>query len=111
MNFRTFVGVASLSLFCLSTVAVVGPVSKAAIRSEAEHQSVKGRISSVGDGQFAVDTVTDEKANTVQFMIDNNTKVDGKLAVGAQAAVDYRLDGNTMIATHVVVMPASGVAE
>lgn len=111
MKFRKIVGIASLSLLGLSTVAISGPVSKAAIRSEAEHQSVKGRISSVSDGQFAIDTVTDEKANTVQFMIDNNTKVDGKLTVGAQAAVDYRVDGNTMIATHVVVMPASGVTE
>src|ERR1700730_10820976 len=110
MKVRKILSVASLSLFCLTTAAWSGPVSKAAL-SAAEHQSVKGRISSVGDAQFTVDTIDGNKVNTVQFLIDEHTKMDGKLTVGAQAAVDYRLDGNTMIATHVVVMPASGMNE
>ena len=109
MKVRKILGIASLSLFCFSTAAWAGPVSKVALSSPAENQSVKGRISAIGDAQFSVDTIDGEKVNTVQFKIDDHTKMDGKLTVGAQAAVDYRVDGNTMIATHVVVMPASGI--
>jgi hypothetical protein len=111
MKVRKIVGITSLSLFCFTSAAWSGPVSKAVLSVSAEHQSVKGRISSVGDAQFSVDTIEGEKVNTVQFLIDDHTKMDGKLTVGAQAAVDYRLDGNTMIATHIVVMPASGMNE
>jgi hypothetical protein len=111
MKVRKILSAASLSLFCLTTAAWAGPVSRAVLSATAEHQSIKGRISSVGDAQFTVDTIDGNKVNTVQFLIDEHTKMDGKLTVGAQAAVDYRLDGNTMIATHVVVMPASGMNE
>jgi hypothetical protein len=43
-------------------------------------------------------------------VIDENTAVQGKLTVGAQAAVDYRVDGERMIATRVVIIQASGIA-
>jgi hypothetical protein len=111
MQIRKILSVASLSLFCFSTVALSAPVTTAVLSAPAENQSVKGRISAVGDAQFSVDTVDGGKTNTVQFMIDDHTKLDGKLTVGAQAAVDYRVDGNTMIATHVVVMPTSGIKQ
>jgi hypothetical protein len=48
--------------------------------------------------------------NTLQFLIDGDTKVEGKLSVGAQATVEYRSEEGKNIATHVVVAPASGIS-
>ena len=44
---------------------------------------------------------------TLQFQIDDATKVEGKLEVGTQATVDYRTDEGTNIALHVVVQPSN----
>jgi hypothetical protein len=109
MQIRKILSVTSMALFSFGTATFSAPLTKAVVSAPAENQSVKGRISAVGDAHFSVDTVDGDKTNTVQFMIDDHTKMDGKLTVGAQAAVDYRVDGNTMIATHVVVMPTSGI--
>jgi tetrahydrodipicolinate N-succinyltransferase len=43
----------------------------------------------------------------LQFFIDDTTKVEGKLEVGAKATVDYRTDAGNNIALHVVVQPAN----
>jgi hypothetical protein len=48
-------------------------------------------------------------SNTLQFLVDGDTKVEGKLAVGAQATVEYRGAEGKYIATRVVVTPASGM--
>jgi hypothetical protein len=45
----------------------------------------------------------------VEFLMDNKTKVEGKLTIGAQALVEYRSDSGRNIAVHVVVTPASGI--
>jgi hypothetical protein len=72
-------------------------------------QSVSGKIASVGDAEFALEASQDQKTNTVQFLVDGNTKVDGKLAIGAEATVEFRSDEGKNIATHVLVMPGSGM--
>jgi hypothetical protein len=41
--------------------------------------------------------------------VDDKTKVEGKLTIGAQAMVEYRSDSGKNIAVHVVVTPASGI--
>ena len=41
--------------------------------------------------------------------MDSDTKIEGTLVVGAQATVDYRADGERLVATRVVVLPASGI--
>jgi len=45
----------------------------------------------------------------VEFLVDDKTKVEGKLTIGAQAMVEYRSDDGKNVAVHVVVTPASGV--
>jgi hypothetical protein len=47
-----------------------------------------------------------QDAVTLKFLIDDNTKIDGKLVVGSMAAVDYRTEDVNNIAVHVVVQPA-----
>jgi hypothetical protein len=113
MRFRTVFTFSSLSvlLLALSYTAWSVPVFTQPTRVVAptpETESISGKISSVGDAQFSLDIVKNQKPNTLQFLVDSNTKVEGKLTVGAQAAVDYRTDGDRLIATHIVVMPPSG---
>ena len=115
MRFRTILSLATLFLTCF-TVAVSsqplptqpdGNSSNAAV----ENQSISGKISSVGDASFAVDVVKDNQApRTVQFFVDDKTKVEGKLTIGAQAMVEYRADNGKNVAVRVVVTPSSGVS-
>jgi hypothetical protein len=49
-----------------------------------------------------------QDVKTVQFLVDDNTKVEGKLAVGAQARVEYHSNGGKNIAVRVVVAPPQG---
>jgi hypothetical protein len=74
-----------------------------------ETQSASGKIASVGDAQFTMSIGKDQDRKDLQFVIDDHTKVDGELSVGAQATVDFKLDGGKNIATHVIVTPSSGV--
>jgi hypothetical protein len=48
--------------------------------------------------------------STVHFLVDDKTTVEGKLAVGAQASVEYRSDEGKSIAVRVIVTPASGMS-
>jgi hypothetical protein len=64
----------------------------------------------VGDAEFSVQVAKNKDASTVQFMVDDKTKVEGKLAVGAQATVEFRTDEGKNIAVRVVVTPSSGIS-
>jgi hypothetical protein len=80
--------------------------------------SVSGRITSVDTDSFTLQTSqnssgqqyqeTDQgRGKTMTFMIDQNTTVDGKLQVGANADVTYRQDNGNNIAVNVHVTPQS----
>ena len=112
MRFRTMVVV---DLFILLAV-VLGAWSKPApapldslLSASPEAHSVSGKIAAVAESQISLDILKNAKPDIVHFMIDENTAVEGKLTVGAQAAVDYRVDGEKMIATRVVIIQASGI--
>lgn len=114
MRFRTILCLATLYLTCFTVAGFAQlrqPEEMGFLMNRApENQSVSGRISSVGDAVFAIDVVKGNQGQqTVQFLVDDKTKVEGKLTVGAQAVVEYRSDGAKNIAVHVVVTPASGV--
>lgn len=102
MRFRTALSLATLFLFCFTVAAWSSP------RSSVDNQSISGKISSVGDASFALDVLKNQNLSKVEFLVDGNTKVEGKLAIGAQASVEYRSDSGKNIAVHVVVTPASG---
>ena len=67
------------------------------------------KIPSVGASQFSLDVLKDKCVNSIQFLVDDKTKVEGKLAVGAQATVEFRADGSKNIAVRVIVTSASGM--
>jgi len=113
MRFRTALFLTSLFVLCFTIAAWSAPLPAALSTHPvpaAETQSITGKIASVGDAEFSLEIVKNQKLNTLQFHIDGNTKVEGRLNVGSQASVEYRMDGDNLIATRVVVTPASGLS-
>jgi hypothetical protein len=113
MRFRTVLCLATLFTLCFTVAAWTSPVPDRVVPNDMQpspdNQSLSGKISSVGDAQFSVDVLKDKDVNTIQFLVDDKTKVDGKLSVGAQATVEYRSDTGKNIAVRVIVTPASGM--
>jgi hypothetical protein len=100
--------VACLSVAISSDARAPQPLSRL-FKVAAEHRSVSGKISAIGDASFAVEVKKNQELVTLQFLIDDTTKVEGRLEVGAQATVDYRTDDGNNIATHVVVQPSNAL--
>ncbi|MGB7845856.1 MAG: hypothetical protein WBL63_09600 [Candidatus Acidiferrum sp.] len=112
MRFRTALSLATLFLFCFAVAVWSTPLDvQASVRTNpgAEMQTVSGKIASVGDAEFALEVKEGQKQNALKFLVDGNTKVEGKLSIGAQATVEYRSEDGRNIATRVSVMPASGI--
>jgi len=116
MRFRTALSLVTFFVVCFAVAAWTSPLPAQAttMNSAPDAQSVAGKISSIGDAAFSLEVAksqdSEAKSNTLQFLVDGNTKVEGQLSVGAQATVEYRSDGGKNIATHVVVTPASGLS-
>ena len=113
MRFRAILTMATLFMACFTAAVFSQPLptkDAAAGNRPPENQSVSGQIASVGDAAFAISISKDKQGpQTVEFLVDDKTKVEGKLAIGASALVEYRSDSGKNIAVHVVVTPASGV--
>jgi hypothetical protein len=113
MRFRTMVVADVLILLAVALAAWSKPAPPALdslLSPPPEAHSVSGKIAAVAESQISLDILKNAKPDVVHFVIDENTAVEGKLTVGAQAAVDYRVDGEKMIATRVVIIQASGIA-
>jgi Domain of unknown function (DUF5666) len=111
MRFRTAVSITAFFLLCfaISLWSVPVPAEIGPLRNTPEPSSVSGTIANVNTSQFTLSLNRNQNPNKLEFVIDSNTKIEGKLAVGAQATVDYRAEGQQLVATHVVVLPASGI--
>jgi hypothetical protein len=113
MRLRTALYITTLSLVCFTVAAWSAPVptrdAPAPLTPAPANQSLSGNISSVGDAEFSVDVKKNQDVHTVQFLVDNSTQVEGQLAVGAHATVEYRSDNGKNVAVRVVVTPASGI--
>ena len=111
MRFRTAISIATFFLLCfaISLWSVPAPAEIGPFRSSPEPSSVAGTIAGVSTSEFTLSLSRNQNPNKLEFVIDPNTKIEGKLAVGAHATVDYRAAGQQLIATHVVVLPASGI--
>lgn len=74
-------------------------------------QSISGKIASVEKSSFTltvgggstVSTTDPQAAKSMTFQVDQNTTIDGKLKVGANADVTYRTEGGNNIAISVRV--------
>ena len=115
MRLRAILTLATLFMTCFTLAVFAQPLHRigGAARTDRrpENQSVSGQIASVGDAAFAIHITKDKQSpETVEFLLDDKTTVEGKLTIGAQALVEYRSDSGRNIAVHVVVTPASGIA-
>ncbi len=113
MRFRTMVALNSMVLLLLAQAAWSRPLPNSIaslVAGKPESHSISGKIASVGETQLTLDILKDQKSGIVAFVIDQETSLEGKLTVGAPAAVDYRVEGEKMIATRVVITKACGVA-
>jgi hypothetical protein len=116
MRFRAILSLLALVLLSFAIGTRAQPLPRpGSAKTLPENQSVSGKISSVGDAQFTVAVAKDKQSDkqgpqNVEFYVDDKTRVEGKLAVGAQVLVEYRSDAGRNIAVHVVVTPASGAA-
>ena len=111
MRFRTAVSIATFFLLCfaISLWSVPIPAELAPLSNFPEPSSVSGKITTVNDSQFTFSLTGNQNFNNLEFVIDPNTRIEGKFAVGSQATVDYRGEGRQLVATHVAVLPASGI--
>jgi hypothetical protein len=109
MRIRTILTLATLFLACFTVAVWSEPLSSQPVSRPYEPAtqtgSVSGRISSIGDASFSVDVKKSQDLVTLRFLIDDSTKIDGKLEVGSVATVDYRTDEGNNIALRVVVQP------
>jgi Domain of unknown function (DUF5666) len=110
MRFRTAVSLGTFFLLCFTISLWSVPLLAEAepLRNSPEPSSVSGRVAAVNDSQFTLELNRNRNPNKIEFVIDSHTKIEGKLAIGAQATVDYRAEGQQLIATRVVVLPVSG---
>jgi hypothetical protein len=102
---------ATLFLTCVTVAVWCAPLQAMPVSwpsPAAAKASVSGRISAIGDASFSVDVKQAQSVATMTFLIDDDTKFDGKLNVGSIATVDYRTDGGNKIASHVSVKQAAG---
>ena len=111
MRIRAVCTLATLFLVCCTVAVWSAPLDERGARPSRmpETQSASGKIASVGDAQFTITTGKDQDKKELQFVVDSNTKVDGQLSVGAQATVDFKMDGGKNIAIHIMVTPTSGL--
>ena len=111
MRFRTAVSIATFFLCCfaISLWSAPIPAEVGPPRNTPEPSSVSGTIANVNTSQFTLSLNRNQNPNKLEFVIDANTRIEGKLAVGSHATVDYRAEGQQLVATHVVVLPASGI--
>jgi len=112
MRFRASPCLATLFLVCFTIAAWSTPPAAhpaaGPLEPTPDNQSLSGQITSVGDAEFSVQVAKNKDASTVQFLVDDKTTVEGKLAVGAKATVEYRSTDGKNIAVHVIVTPVTG---
>jgi len=111
MRFRTAISLATFFLLCfaISLWSVALPAEAGLLRNTPEPSSVAGTIANLTTSQFTLSLNRNQNPNKLVFVFDSNTKIEGKLAVGAHATVDYRAEGQQLVATHIAVLPASGI--
>lgn len=82
------------------------PRPSPAVAAQAQTKTISGTISAIGDASFTVDVKRDRNVQSMQFLIDDATRFDGKLALGAPATVEFKTADGNNIAIHVTVRAA-----
>jgi hypothetical protein len=110
MQFRTALSLATLFVVCFTVPSWATPVPDRLVPMSwapaPDNSSQSGKIASIGDAAFSLEITKGQERKTMEFLVDGDTKVEGKLQVGSQATVEYRSADGSNIAVHVVVSPA-----
>jgi hypothetical protein len=101
MRFRTILALATLFAAVL-VFATVGCLPLAT-----QSGSVSRKISAVAAASFLVDVQQSQEPAILKFRVDDTTKIEGQLKVGATAPVDDGTEDVNSIAVRVVVHPAA----
>jgi hypothetical protein len=113
MRFRTALSLATLFVVCFTLASWATPVPDRLIPESSvpapDNPSQSGKIASIGDAAFSLEVTNGQDRKIVEFLVDNDTKVEGKLQVGSHATVEYRFADGRNIAIHVVVTAASSL--
>lgn len=111
MRFRAALSLATLFVVCFTVTCWAAPIPGRPIPARAvptaDNPSQSGKIASIGDADFSLEVTNGQERKTIEFLVDDDTRVEGKLKVGSQAAVEYRSADGRNIAIRVVVKPAS----
>lgn len=111
MRFRAVFSLATLFVVCFTVAAwatsAPNRLRLARLAPAPDTSSQSGKIASIGDAAFSIEVSNGQDKKVIEFLVDGDTKVEGKLKVGAQATVEYRLADGRNIAIHVVVRPGS----
>jgi hypothetical protein len=108
MTLRKLVVAASLAgLLALGVSVRVMPSAAQSQNNQqsADAQTVSGKVSSIGSDHksFLLEV---SSGNTMQFVLDNNTQVEGRVSTGTNATVSYqKKDDGTLLA--LMVAPQS----
>ena len=116
---RIGISIISGSVLAIATWALPARAPRAvssqnAPKGSVQLQSVSGNITTVARDSFTLTTTggtpkglnfaqVDSTSRTMMFVIDQNTPIDGKLQVGANADVIYRQDAGNNMAVSVTV--------
>ncbi|MBZ5541828.1 MAG: hypothetical protein LAN61_15020 [Acidobacteriia bacterium] len=114
MRLRTVLSLATLFVLCFTVAVWSLPVNTRPLLSglASSNPTVTGKLSAIGVASLTNDVKKSQDAEPMQFLIDDNTKLEGKLTVGAQATVEYRAsDNGKNVALHVVVQPVASLHE
>ncbi len=112
MRFRTALCLATTLVFCFTvaawSTAIPDRLVPAKLTMPPDNQSLSGKISAIGDAAFSLEVTRGQERKVIEFLIDGDTKVKGKLEVGSQAKVEYRSAAGNNVAVHVIVTPTPG---
>lgn len=114
MKAITFVSTTALALSLVAAGTSSVPLAPAGVSAAQEQQAPKlpdtkvtdGKVTGVGKENFSIEVVNGKIPETVQFTVTPDTKIEGELAVGLIAQVEYKTDGDKNIAVHVIVTVA-----
>ena len=97
--------VAALAVAMLSGAVAISAQAPApgAAQAEKAAKSAAGKVVGVTPTSLSVEVEESGQAKTLDFAIDSNTKVEGKLAKNASVQVTYRIEEGRNIATLVRV--------
>lgn len=77
--------------------------------SQQQAKSVTGKVTDIADNghSFIVDTGAGASKQTLKFVVDKNTQVQGQVKVGTMVAVDYQsIDGGQLLCVRVAAQPS-----